>query len=191
MPDPAPIQILALRGIPQKRAIAVIAVISAAMLGLLVAVIYGHAPARSAPGWISALPATDATFNAVSAVCLVLAYRAVRRRALAAHARYMLAALGSSALFLISYITYHAVHGDSRFAGHGVVRPVYFTVLISHVTLSALVLPLIFSSFFFSLSGRFALHKKVSRYTLPVWLYVSVTGVIVFALLKIYGSVPG
>jgi len=87
----------------------------------------------------------------------------------------------------VSYIVYHSVHGDTKFAGLGLVRPLYFFVLISHVGLSAVALPLIFSSFFFSLSGRFPQHKKVSRYTFPIWLYVSVTGVVVFAMLRAYG----
>ena len=99
----------------------------------------------------------------------------------------MLGALGASAVFLVSYIVYHSVHGDTKFAGQGAIRPLYFFILISHIALSAVVLPLIFSSFFFSLSGRFPQHKKISRYTMPVWLYVSVTGVLVFALLRAYG----
>jgi putative membrane protein len=98
----------------------------------------------------------------------------------------MLSALGASTLFLISYITYHSLHGDTKFAGQGAIRPVYFFILITHIALSAMVLPLIFSSFFFSLSARYRLHKKVSRVTMPIWLYVSVTGVLVFALLKLY-----
>jgi putative membrane protein len=95
----------------------------------------------------------------------------------------MLRALLASAAFLVSYVLYHSVHGDSKFAGHGSVRPVYFFILITHVGLSAVALPLILSSFFLSLSGRYAAHKRLSRYTLPIWLYVSVTGVLVFALL--------
>jgi len=112
---------------------------------------------------------------------------AIRRRDVATHARRMLGALASSSLFLVSYIVYHAVHGDTKFLGQGAIRPVYFVVLISHIVLSAIVLPLIFSSLYFSLSGRFQTHRTVSRYTLPIWLYVSVTGVLVFALLRIYG----
>jgi putative membrane protein len=125
--------------------------------------------------------------NGTSAVFLVFAGLAVRRRALATHARFMLGALAASSLFLVSYIVYHSVHGDSLFGGVGLVRPVYFAILISHVLLSAVVLPLIFTSFFFSLSGRFPQHKKISRYTFPIWLYVSVTGVVVFAMLRVYG----
>ena len=97
-----------------------------------------------------------------------------------------LAAMGASALFLVSYLVYHGVHGDTKFVGQGIVRPIYFFVLITHIVLSAVTLPLVFSSFFFSLSGRFPAHKKVSKATAPLWLYVSVTGVLVFAMLKIW-----
>ena len=99
----------------------------------------------------------------------------------------VLGALLASALFLVSYITYHAVHGDTRFMGHGAVRPIYFFILVSHILLSGVALPLVFLSLFFSLSGRFPRHKKIARYTFPVWLYVSVTGVLVFSLLRAYG----
>jgi len=117
----------------------------------------------------------------------VLAYVAVKKKNLAAHARFMITAMSASTLFLVSYIVYHSVHGDTRFTGQGIIRPIYFSILISHITLSAVALPLVFSSFFFSLSGRFKIHKKVSRYTFPLWLYVSVTGVLVFTLLHVYG----
>jgi len=98
----------------------------------------------------------------------------------------MLRAFVASALFLVSYLVYHSVHGDSKFGGHGGVRPVYFFILITHVGLSAVALPLILSSFFLSLSGRYRSHKRLSKYTLPIWLYVSVTGVLVFALLTAF-----
>ena len=188
MPAQAPVQIALLRQVSHRRAVSVILGISAAMLALLVLVIYGHARVEAAPAWISSLPAVNALLNLTSAVFLVLAYQAVRRRAFATHARRMLCALAASALFLVSYIVYHSVHGDTKFGGHGAVRPLYFFILVTHVTLSAVVLPFIFSSLFFSLSGRFPLHKKVSRYTFPIWLYVSVTGVLVFALLRAYGG---
>jgi putative membrane protein len=182
-----PVQLAALKSVTPKTAVAVILGVSLAALALLVVVIYGHGPAAGVPAWVSYLPALNAFLNGTSAVFLVLAYAAIRRRAIAAHARHMLTAMASSTLFLVSYIAYHSVHGDTKFLGQGAIRPVYFFILISHIGLSAVVLPLIFSSFFFSLSGRFPAHKKVSRYTLPVWLYVSVTGVLVFALLRAYG----
>lgn len=187
MSSPALVQIAALKQVSPRRAVAVILGVSLAALALLFVVIYGHGRAEAAPAWVSWLPALNAFLNGTSAVFLVLAFACLRRRAFAAHARNMLGALGTSTLFLVSYIVYHAVHGDTKFTGQGAVRPVYFFILVTHIVLSAAVLPLIFSSFFFSLAGRFPQHKKVSRYTLPIWLYVSVTGVLVFALLRAYG----
>jgi putative membrane protein len=186
MTMPSAIRVDALKGVSTQSAVRVIAIATVAALVLLVVVIYGHGPAESPPPWVSFLPALNAALNATSAVLLVRAYVAIKNRKVAAHARTMLAALAASALFLVSYIVYHSIHGDTRFAGVGLVRPVYFFVLISHVGLSAVALPLIFTSFFFSLSGRFPQHKKISRYTFPIWLYVSVTGVLVFAMLRAY-----
>jgi putative membrane protein len=187
MATPMPVQLTALKSVSPKAAVTSILTVSAAALGLLVVVIYGHGRMVDPPEWVSWLPALNALLNATSAIFLVLAYFAVKRKALAVHARYMLGALGSSSLFLVSYITYHSIHGDTKFLGQGMIRPVYFFVLVSHVGLSAVVLPLIFSSFYFSLSGRIAQHRQVSKITLPFWLYVSVTGVLVFALLRAYG----
>jgi putative membrane protein len=172
-----------LRSVSARGAVSAIVAASVAMLGLLAVVLYGHRRAEAAPDWVTYLPAVNAALNATSACFLVLAYAAVRRRAFAQHARHMLRALVASALFLVSYIVYHSVHGDSKFSGHGVVRSVYFFILITHVALSALALPLILSSFFLGLSARYPLHKRISRYTWPVWLYVSVTGVLVFLFL--------
>lgn len=181
-----PIQLAALKGVSPRRAVLAILAASAAALALLVVVIYGHGRFEGAPAWVSWLPGVNAVLNGTSAVFLVLAYRAVRRRRLAEHARHMLTALGASTLFLVSYIAYHAVHGDTRFLGQGAIRPVYFFILVSHVTLSAVTLPLVFSSFFFALAGRFQPHRRVARYAFPIWLYVSVTGVLVFAILRAY-----
>jgi putative membrane protein len=186
MVAPIPLQFGALRRTSPKKATLVILAVSAAVLVFLLDVIYGHGRAAVIPVWVSWLPAFNAFFNGTSAFLLVLAYRAIRRRNVLAHMRLILASLGSSSLFLVSYIVYHSVHGDTKFAGEGLVRPIYFFILISHIGLSAVVLPLIFSSLFFSLSGRFPAHKAISRYTLPVWLYVSVTGVLVFVLLRAY-----
>ena len=181
-----PLQLAALRRTAPKTATLVILAASAAALVALLGVIYGHGSAAQAPAWVSWLPALNALLNATSSVFLVLAWRAIRRRDVARHARLVLVALASSALFLVSYIAYHAVHGDTKFGGHGLVRPVYFFVLVSHILLSAVGLPLVFTSLFFSLSGRFPRHRRIARWTLPVWLYVSVTGVLVFVMLRAY-----
>lgn len=187
MATPVPLQLAALRATSPKKATFLVLAVSVAALLLLVGVIYGHGRAAEAPAWVSWLPALNALLNGTSAVFLVLAYRAIRRRDVVTHSRRMLTSLGASALFLVSYIVYHSVHGDTHFAGHGLVRPLYFFILVTHIGLSAVALPLIFMSLFFSLSGRFPRHKKIARYTFPIWLYVSVTGVLVFALLRVYG----
>jgi putative membrane protein len=186
MTTPMPLQLGRLRETSPKKATFIILAVSAALLVLLVGVIYGHGSASAVPSWVSRLPALNALLNGTSAVFLVLAYRAIRRRDIVTHVRRILVSLTASTLFLVSYIAYHSMHGDTKFAGQGLVRPLYFFILISHITLSVVVLPLVFLSLFFSLSGRFTRHKAIARYTLPVWLYVSVTGVLVFAFLQIY-----
>jgi putative membrane protein len=182
-----PLQFGTLKATSTRKATFVVLAASLVALLVLVAVIYGHGRASAVPAWVSWLPALNAMLNGTSAVFLVRAYRAIRRRDVVAHSRRILTSLAASALFLVSYIVYHSVHGDTPFGGQGLARPVYFFILISHVILSAIALPLVFLSFFFSLSGRFASHKKIARYTFPVWLYVSVTGVLVFAFLRTFG----
>lgn len=130
------------------------------------------------------LPGVNALLNAASATCLVLGYRAIRRRDPDTHRRWMITAFAFSTLFLIGYITHHALHGDTKFVGEGVVRAVYLTVLASHVLLSIVALPMVLTTFFFSLTTQFDRHKKLARFTFPIWLYVSVTGVLVFVMLN-------
>jgi putative membrane protein len=96
------------------------------------------------------------------------------------------AAFAFPSVFLISYIVNHARHGDTLFPGHGPVRTLYFYILGSHVILSIVALPMVLTTFFFSLTGRFAMHRRIARLTFPIWLYVSVTGVVVFFFLKAY-----
>ena len=164
-----------------------IGAVSAVALAFLVWLIYFNEAQAFDPASVAFLPAVNAALNACSAVCLSLGIVAIRRGAAARHKRLMLAAFAFSALFLVSYLVYHAAHGDTKFTGEGLVRPVYFFVLISHIVLSALALPMILTTFWFSLSGRFANHKKIARFTFPIWLYVSVTGVLIFVLLKLFG----
>lgn len=185
-PAPVPLQLAVLRGASPRTATFVILGMSLAVLVLLLVVIYGHGRAAEMPAWVSWLPAVNATLNGTSAVFLVLAFRAIKRRDIATHTRRVLVSLASSTLFLVSYIVYHSVQGDTHFNGHGFVRPVYFFVLVSHIVLSAVVLPLILSTLFFSLSGRFPRHRAIAKYTFPIWLYVSVTGVLVFAMLHLF-----
>ena len=129
------------------------------------------------------LPAVNATLNAIAAVLLIVAFVFIRQRRIDAHRRTMIAAFITSSLFLICYIVYHAQVGSVRFVRQGFVRPVYFTILITHVTLAAAVLPLAIITLSRGLKARFDRHRAIARWTLPIWLYVSVTGVLVYVLL--------
>jgi putative membrane protein len=129
------------------------------------------------------LPAVNATLNALSGILLVAGYGLMRSRRIEQHRKVMIAAFITSSLFLISYIVYHAQVGSVRFTRHGFVRPLYFTILITHVSLAALVLPLAIITLSRGLKKRFPQHRRIARWTFPIWLYVSVTGVLVYVLL--------
>jgi putative membrane protein len=163
--------------------IATILAISAAAWIFLFWLVYFHRAPASFAHRLGFLPALNAGFNGMSAAALLSGFFLIRRRRLTAHRNAMLAAFGFSTLFLASYITNHALHGDQIFAGHGAIRIVYLSILASHILLTVVVLPLVLVTFFFSLSGRFPQHRRVARWTFPLWLYVSVTGVIVGVML--------
>ena len=129
------------------------------------------------------LPAVNATLNAISTVLLFTGYVLIRRRHITLHRRCMIAACVTSSLFLICYVTYHAQVGSVRFTRPGFVRPLYYTILITHVTLAIAVLPLAIVTLSRGLKKRFDRHRAIARWTLPIWLYVSVTGVLVYVLL--------
>ena len=129
------------------------------------------------------LPAVNATLNAISGVLLVIAYALIRARRIEQHRAVMIAAFTTSSLFLISYIVYHTQVGSVRFTRQGFVRPLYFTILITHVTLAAAVLPLAIVTLSRGLKARYPQHRRIARWTFPIWLYVSVTGVLVYVLL--------
>ena len=167
-----------------------IGIASAIICIALLALIYRGGTGGADAAWVGWLPFVNAAFNSLCAICLVAGFVAIRRGRREIHRRWMLSALAASAIFLVSYVTYHAIHGDSRFLGQGAIRPVYFFILISHIGLSVIALPLVLSTFYLSLAGHFAQHRRLARWTLPIWLYVSVTGVLVFALLQIFGGAP-
>lgn len=133
---------------------------------------------------LSFLPAVNALLNALSATSLLVGYAAIRRRNVAAHRFSMVSAFVLSSLFLVGYLSYHFVHGDTKFTGVGAIRTFYFAILISHILLSLSVVPLALTSFYFAFTGAFARHKRLNRVFLPIWLYVSITGVIVFLMLR-------
>lgn len=176
------------RAVGLTQALAGALALGALVCGFLFWLIYFKAGSARQSEVIDRLPAVNASLNSLSAVFLVTGYFAIRRGDWRRHMRWMFAALATSALFFVSYVVYHNYHGDTKFTGTGPIRPVYFFVLISHIVLSVVVVPLILLSFFLALSGRMTAHRRLSRYTFPVWLYVSVTGVVVFLMLKLFSA---
>jgi len=138
---------------------------------------------------ISDLPALNASLNAASAALLATGYVFIRKRRTQAHRNCMIAALVTSAAFLTSYLVYHAHVGSVRFRGQGLVRTVYFTILVSHTILAVAIVPLIIVTATRALRARYDAHRRIARVTLPLWIYVSVTGVVVYWML--YGGVSG
>ena len=132
---------------------------------------------------IADLPTVNATLNTISATLLAIGYVCIRTRKPIAHRNCMIAAFVVSALFLTSYLIYHYHEGSTPFGGEGWIRGVYFAVLIPHIVLAASVLPLALTTLYFAIRQKFTIHRRVARWTLPIWLYVSVTGVIVYWML--------
>jgi uncharacterized membrane protein YozB (DUF420 family) len=132
---------------------------------------------------ISDLPAVNATLNGLAAIFLTVGYVQIRRGRQELHKRCMLAALVTSALFLVSYVIYHLNIGSRPFPGQGAIRVVYFAILITHVVLAAATLPLALVTAARGLKGQYSRHVRIARWTLPIWLYVSVTGVVIYLML--------
>ena len=129
------------------------------------------------------LPAVNATLNAIAFVLLLCGFVMIKRGRMETHRRFMLAAFSTSALFLVSYVIYHANVGSRPFTGQGSVRYFYYAILITHVILAAIILPMALVTLNHALHERFDRHAPIARWTLPIWLYVSVTGVIVYLML--------
>jgi putative membrane protein len=141
------------------------------------------------PEYISYLPHLNAFLNTTSTLFLIAGYRFIRAGFIQAHRNSQIAALVTSSCFLISYLTYHYYHGDTPFPGQGIVRPFYFAILITHVILAIVIVPLVVITLYRAVRGDFIRHRRIARWTLPLWLYVSVTGVIVYLMLyRIYPS---
>lgn len=130
------------------------------------------------------IPGVNAALNATSATLLVSGFIAIRNGRRELHKRLMVSAFAASIVFFIGYVIYHYAHGDTPYLGVGPIRTVYYTILITHVVLSIVVFPMILTTFYFASRERFSTHKKLARWTLPLWLYVSVTGVIIYMMLR-------
>lgn len=167
-----------------RPAIAGILIISAAATLFLFWLIYIH-PAAATSDQYAFLPALNAALNGLSAIALLIGFTFIKARRINAHRAAMITAFGFSTLFLVSYILHHALHGDVRYPAHAALRSVYLPLLASHIILATVALPMILVTFFFSLSGRIPQHRKIARFTFPLWLYVSVTGVITYVMLRL------
>jgi putative membrane protein len=165
-------------------AIAAILAISAAASLFLFWLIYIH-PATASSSQYAFLPAMNAVLNGLAATALLIGYTFIRARRIKQHRVLMITAFVFSTLFLVGYIAHHALHGDVRYPLHAAFRTFYLSLLASHIILAVVALPLVLVTFFFSLSGRIPQHRKVARWTFPIWLYVSVTGVVTYVMLRL------
>ena len=172
---------------PKKSAslpIAVILAVSAAATLFLFWLIYVHPASDAAAQHYTFLPNLNALLNGLAAIALVAGYYFVRTHRIAAHRASMFTAFGFSSLFLVCYIANHALHGDTLYPVHDAIyHYAYIPILVSHIVLATLALPIVLITFFLSLSGRIPMHRRVARFTFPLWLYVSITGVVVRAML--------
>lgn len=168
--------------VSDRAVFSLIAAISVAVLAVVGALLLGGG-AGSGSGGISALPAVNALLNGTSASLLALGWLFIRGGRPRAHRASMLAAFGVSVLFLVSYVVYHSLAGSRPFTGQGWMRPVYFALLLSHIVLAAAIVPLALVTLYRAWRGDFVRHRRIARWTLPLWLYVSLTGVIVYWML--------
>ncbi|HWE86250.1 MAG TPA: DUF420 domain-containing protein [Terracidiphilus sp.] len=168
-----------------RGAIAAILAISAAATLFLFWLIYVHPAADAGRTRMAFLAPLNAVMNGASAVALLVGFTFIRARRITAHRRAMMTAFMFSTLFLVGYIAHHALHGDVRYPLDAALRTPYLVLLASHIILATVVLPMILVTFFFSLTGRIAQHRRIARWTFPIWLYVSVTGVVTYVWLRL------
>ena len=162
--------------------VASIILVSAAASALICYLVYFHAPLDVTGAHLRSLPLLNAVLNALCTIALVIGFTYIRARRIPQHRVAMFTAFFFSSIFLVSYLTNFTLHGETHFNRMSVWWPFYWKLLASHIFLSIVALPMILITFFLSLTARFPAHKKLARYTFPIWLYVSITGVIVYAM---------
>jgi putative membrane protein len=162
-------------------------VVSVSALALIAFILLRDKDALSGPD-LAFMPAVNAVLNTLSAACLVFGFAAIRRQRIRMHRTFMVSAFVLSSLFLVGYLAYHSVHGDTRFTGEGAIRAAYFFILITHIVLSMAVVPMALTAFYFAFTRSFDRHKRVTRVLLPLWLYVSVSGVVIFLMLRAHAG---
>ena len=168
-----------------RTAIATILVVSALASAFLFWLIYLHPAADQSGQRLAFLPGLNALLNGLSATALLVGYLFICARKQQAHRTSMLSAFAFSVLFLFSYILHHALHGDVHYPAAAAFRSIYLALLASHILLATLTLPLVLITFYFAFTERLPQHRRIARWTFPLWLYVSVTGVITFIMLRV------
>ena len=158
----------------------VVSVLALSLLGYLLMIRQGSGD-RTA---LAFMPAVNASFNGLAAVLLVAAVIAIKNKKVARHQALMLSAFASSSFFLVGYLAYHYVHGDTKYPGTGGIRAAYLVMLASHIVLSVPVVPMCLAAFYYAFRRNFVTHKKITKFLFPIWLYVSITGVLVFLMLR-------
>ncbi len=179
-----PTQTKPIQSSPRAGIFAILSISLAASLFLLW-LIYVHPAADAGGTTFTFLPALNAILNGLSATALLIGFTFIRSKRIAAHRAAMLTAFAFSSIFLVSYIAHHALHGDVHYPVHAPYRTAYLSLLASHILLAVIALPMVLITFFLSLSGRIPMHRKLARWTFPIWLYVSVTGVITYVMLHL------
>jgi putative membrane protein len=169
--------------VKDRFALFLIGVISLVIVLVVGSLLLGQRPEARGRSAVGALPLLNACLNATSAALLSAGWVLIRRKRVTAHKTCMVSALAVSTLFLVSYVTYHALAGSRPFGGQDWIRLVYYPLLVSHIILAAAIVPLALTTVYRALQGNFARHVRIARWTLPIWLYVSVTGVLVYWML--------
>ncbi|MFD3002285.1 DUF420 domain-containing protein [Pontibacter toksunensis] len=170
-----------------KKFLTLIAVLSV-LIPVVVAALFFMPKEGSSSVDVSYLPAFHAILNSLTAVALVIGYVNVKRQNVKAHRAAMLAAFSLSAIFLVSYVTYHFLGERTTYGGEGALKYIYYFILLTHIVLAVVIVPLVLLSVYFGISNQLARHRRISRWTFPIWLYVAITGVLVYLLISPYYS---
>ena len=171
--------------ISKEKSIQPFVITASIAIPLIVAVLF-FAPKADFGGRLTILPAINAVINGLTTIVLILAYLEIRRKNILRHKRLMYVALSLSIVFLILYIAYHSTAEPAKFGGEGLIKKIYYFILLSHIILAATIVPMVLMTYVRALAEKFDKHKKLARWTLPLWLYVSITGVIVYLMIAPY-----
>jgi putative membrane protein len=171
--------------VQEQRANRIINILSL-VIPIAVALLLGIRQKVDLGSWTDYLPHLNGVINSLTAIMLLVGFYFIRQKNIVAHKSAMLTAFGLGSVFLVSYVLYHLTHNSTPFGGQGWIRPVYYFLLVSHISLSIVVVWFVLRAVYFALSGQILKHKQTVKWAFPIWLYVSVTGVIVYLLIKPY-----